>query len=64
MPVLIKITYCRNAEISNWFVLGPLWEGRIQRRETDLFGDTEFIASDGLFKTTNAGARNNWGYPV
>jgi len=33
-------------------------------RETDLFGGTEFIVPDVLFKTTNAGApKKHRGYP-
>ena len=37
---------------------------RLADRETDLFGGTEFIVSDVLFKTTNAGApKKHRGYP-
>jgi len=63
MPVLIKITYCRDGQ-SNWL------EGHFDKRprladtETDLFGGTEFIVPDVPFKTTNAGApKKHRGYP-
>jgi len=32
---------------------------RLADRETDLFGGTEFIVPDVLFKTTNVGAKKN-----
>jgi len=59
MPVLIKITYCRDGQ-SIWLEghfekKGP----RLADRETDLFGGTEFIVPDELFKTTNTGAPKN-----
>jgi len=42
---------------------------RFADRQTDLFGGTDFIAPDVLFKTTNAGEPKNtediqWGTPA
>ena len=53
MLVLTEITYCKDRQL--------IWlEGhvrpRLADRLTDLFGGTEFIAPDVLFRKTNAGA--------
>jgi len=62
MPVSIKITYCRDGQ-SIWLE-GTLRRPCLADRETDLFGDTEFIVPDVLFKTTIAGApKKHRGYP-
>jgi len=55
MPVLIKITYCRNGQ-SIWLDGHIEKRPRLADRETDLFGGTEFIAPNVLFKKTNVGA--------
>jgi len=63
MPVLIKITYCRDGQ-SIWLEGHFEKRPRLADRETDLFGGTEFIVPDVLFKTTNAGApKKHRGYP-
>ena len=55
MPVLIKITYCSDGQ-SIWLKGHFEKRPRLADRETDLFGGTEFIVPDVLFKTTKAGA--------
>jgi len=63
MPILIKITYCRDGQ-SIWLEGHLAKRPRLADRETDLFGGTEFIVPDVLFKTTNAGAqKKHRGYP-
>jgi len=63
MPVLIKITCCRDGQsicLEGHFEKRP----RLADRETYLFAGTEFIAPEVLFKTTNAGApKKHRGYP-
>jgi len=55
MPVLIKITCCRDGQ-SIWLEGHFEKRSRLADREKDLFAGTEFIAPDVLFKKTNAGA--------
>jgi len=55
MPVLIKITYCRDGQ-SIWLDGHFEKRPRLADREKDLFGGTEFIVPDVLFNTTNVGA--------
>jgi len=55
MPVLIKITFCRDGQ-SIWLEGHFAKRPRLTDGDTDLFAGTEFIAPDVLFKTTNAGS--------
>jgi len=55
MPVLIKITCCRDGQ-SIWLEGHFEKRPRLADRETYLFAGTEFIAPDVLVKTMNAGA--------
>jgi len=63
MPVLIKITYCRDGQ-SIWLEGHFAQRPRLADRETDIFSGTEFIVPDVLFKTSNDGAsKEHRGYP-
>jgi len=62
MLALTNITYCRDGQLI--WLKATLSRPRLADRETDLFGVTEFIAKDVLFKTTNAPEpKKRSGYP-